>query len=85
MILALDTDLTGREDAFDSGTQRMTSSIVAKKIRIGEKFAGSTAESQNHRRPLAGRSGMHAHASNFSALQPFRPKMFTSDRPVLTN
>ncbi|AHF86689.1 hypothetical protein RLEG3_15795 [Rhizobium leguminosarum bv. trifolii WSM1689] len=30
MILALDTDLTGTGDAFDSGTQQVTSPIVAK-------------------------------------------------------
>ncbi|OWV89764.1 hypothetical protein ATY75_17150 [Rhizobium sp. N122] len=63
----------------------MTFGIVAKKIRIGEKFASSEAESQNHLRPQADGEAIRAHASNFSSLQPFRTKMFTSDRSVLTN
>ncbi|WP_190237336.1 MULTISPECIES: hypothetical protein [unclassified Rhizobium] len=63
----------------------MTFPIVAKKIRIGEKIASSAAESQNHRRPLAGRSGNATQASIFSSLQRFHPEMFTSDRSALTN
>jgi hypothetical protein len=45
MILALDTDLTGMGDAFDSGTQGMTSSMVTKENPDWRKIASNADES----------------------------------------
>ncbi|NKK82446.1 hypothetical protein [Rhizobium leguminosarum] len=85
MILALDTDLTERGDAFDSGTQQVTSPIVAKEKPDWRK------NRKRHERitktPSAAGSTvlLMLHRSEISRFEPFTPKMFISRRWALTN
>jgi hypothetical protein len=85
MILALNTAQAERGNAFDSGTQRVTSSIVAK-----EKTDWRKNRKQHQRiteTPSATGSIvlLMRHRSEISRFEPFTPKMFISRGQPLTN
>ncbi|WEA61187.1 hypothetical protein [Rhizobium sp. BJ04] len=85
MILALNTDLSGTGDAFDSGTPWMTSCIVTKENpdwRKNRKQHQRITESP----PAAGSTVLlMRHRSEISRFEPFTPKMFISRGAPLTN
>jgi hypothetical protein len=85
MILALNTAQAERGNAFDSGTQRVTSPIVAK-----EKTDWRKNRKQHQRiteTPSAAGSTvlLMRHRSEISRFQRFTPKMFISRGQPLTN
>ncbi|XKM39617.1 hypothetical protein A4U53_026075 [Rhizobium ruizarguesonis] len=78
MILALDTAQAERGDAFDSGTQRATSSIVAKEKtdwRKNRKQHERITETPSAAGPTV---LLLRHRYEISRFEPFTPKMFIS-------
>ncbi|MBA8834475.1 MULTISPECIES: hypothetical protein [Rhizobium] len=85
MILALNTAQAERGNAFDSGTQRVTSPIVAKEKPDWRK------NRKQHQRITETPSAtgsivlLMRHRSEISRFEPFTPKMFISRGQPLTN
>ncbi|MFL5014176.1 hypothetical protein [Rhizobium sp.] len=85
MILALDTDLTGTGDAFDSGTQRVTASIVAKEKPDWRKNREQGGRIANRVSASGSIVPYLRHCSEITLFSAIPPKMFASDCSVLTN
>jgi hypothetical protein len=85
MILALNTAQAERGNAFDSGTQRVTSPIVAKEKpdwRINRKQHQRITETPSATGSIV---LLMRHRSEISRFEPFTPKMFISRGQPLTN
>ncbi|MGR4845134.1 hypothetical protein ACIPSK_21365 [Rhizobium sp. LARHSG275] len=83
MILALDTDLTGTGDAFDSGTQRVTASIVAKEKPDWRKNREQGGRIANRLSASGSIVPYLRHCSEITLFSAIPPKMFASDCSVV--
>ncbi|MBY5806970.1 hypothetical protein ACC808_18865 [Rhizobium ruizarguesonis] len=85
MILALNTAQAEWGDAFDSGTQRVTSSIVAKEKTDWRKNREQGGRIANRLSAAGSIVPYVRHSSEITLFSAIPPKMFTSDCSALTN
>jgi hypothetical protein len=85
MILALNTAQAEWGDAFDSGTQRVTSSIVAKEKTDWRKNREQIGRIANRLSAAGSIVPYVRHSSEITLFSAILPKMFTSGCSTLTN